>query len=163
MGVVCLHQGRVLLDDLLTSPRDKYVPEWATNQSKIQLMKEVTKDMTFVMNNCLDPYIDWAEKFGNDIAHLMEVLDPVLDKPFKDDTKYACGDFLEELQAALHDIGVGLKYAKRIVAAKATAWSLFPENIVYEEYEDWNDGIEYDENASARAAYVQGYMHATEK
>ena len=115
--------------------------------------------MQFVVNNCLNSYINEASRMEFGVEFLMKVLDSVLDKPFEDDPQYTCGDFLEELKMSLHDFGEGMKYAKRIVVANATAWSLFPERLHYDNEGDFY----YDENASIRSGYVQGYMHDTEK
>lgn len=117
----------------------------------------VKSNVERILHNCIDADLDTIKKYETGLTRLMEVLDPMLDKPYEDDPKYACGDFLEKMQEALRGLGESYKYTKRIVTATAIAWSLYPEEISYSE--DCNDYV--DENADLREGYIRGYMCAT--
>ena len=118
----------------------------------------VKSDVERILHNRIDADLDTLKKYETGLTRLMEVLDPMLDKPYEGDPKYTCGDFLEKMQEALHGLGESYKYTKRIVTAMTIAWSLYPEEISYSE--DCNDYV--DKNADMRWGYIRGYMCATD-
>lgn len=117
----------------------------------------VKSDVERILHNCIDADLDTIKKYETGLTRLMEVLDPMLDKPYEGDPKYTCGDFLEKMQEALRGLGESYEYTKRIITATTIAWSLYPEEIIYSE--DRNDYV--DKNADLREGYVRGYMGAT--
>lgn len=96
------------------------------------------------------------ERAINELNQVLVVLGSVLDKPLKDDPKYACGDAIEAAIIALANIKADTSYYGRMIMAKALAWDRYPGHIIHDE------GAEIDVDDWCRAAFIHGYMESSE-
>lgn len=96
------------------------------------------------------------ERAFNELNQVLVVLGSVLDKPLKDDPKYACGDAIEAAISALANIKSDIPYFGRRIIAETLAWQKYPGRILYDE------GEAIDVDHWCRDAFISGYMESSE-
>ena len=110
----------------------------------------MSEDLICAMNRFFVPNKEKVEKMLSMLQKMEKSLNAYLDKPLDDDNvHFACGDALEQIVEALRDLTNSMDYSSIEYKAIAKAWERYPF--------DW-DGE--DRNASARYAYVDGYIDA---
>lgn len=111
----------------------------------------MSEDLICAMNRFFVPSKEKVEKMLSMLQKMEKSLDAYLDKPLDDDNvHFACGDALEQTIEALRDLTDSMDYSSIEYEAMAKAWEKYPFNA-------WEGE---DRNASARYAYVDGYIDA---
>ena len=110
----------------------------------------MSEDLISAMNRFFVPNKEKVEKMLSILQKMEKSLNAYLDKPLDDDNvHFACGDALELVVEALRDVTDSMDYSSIEFEAIAKAWERYPFEW------DGEDG-----NASARYAYVDGYIEA---
>ena len=115
----------------------------------------MTSDLKFSVNLFMGSNIPKIKKMVENVNQLLVQLDSVLDKPFRDDPKFACGDCLENMRDVLEEINDDICHYGRIVIAKSLAWHNYPGRIIHDE----GDAIDIDE--WRREAFICGWMDSS--
>lgn len=108
----------------------------------------MVEHVEYVLGNSLEPYKTKMEQATVKIERLLEVLDPMLDKPFNENNPHVvCGDVLEQIKETVSDTANQIEYVMNVLMATVSAWYYAPN----------------DESFGIRLGFIQGYMKAINK